>query len=123
MVGGEHVRDGVLRMNNIVEKPGREHAPSDRASVGGYLFGLEIFGKYLEVMEDQVQEGEEFQIQPVIQLMMNEGKQFFACELNGSRYYDTGNKLEYLKTVIDFALQRKDIGEHLKLYLQHKVSE
>lgn len=120
VVGGEHVRDGVLRMNNIIEKPGRDKAPSDLASVGGYLFNPEIF-EYLERMESEVPEGEEFQIQPVIRQMMHDGKPFFACELLGSEYYDTGNKLEYLKTVIDFALKRKDIGEQLRSYLEHKV--
>ena len=122
VVGGEHVRDGVLHMNTIVEKPGRENAPSDLASVGGYLFNPEIFD-YLERMESDVPEGSEFMLQPVIHQMIQEGKQFFACELLGSHYYDTGSKLEYLKTVVDFALKRKDVGESLRTYLQHKVSE
>ncbi len=120
VIGGEFIRDGVMRMHTIVEKPGREAAPSDLANVGGYLFTPEIFN-YLEMMEDQVPEGQEFQIQPVIRKMIEDGKQFFGYELRDCRYYDTGNKLEYLKTVVDFALQRKDVGEAFRAYLQQKV--
>jgi UTP--glucose-1-phosphate uridylyltransferase len=120
VIGGEFIREGVMRMQTIVEKPGRENAPSDLASVGGYLFTPDIFS-YLEAMEQQVPDGQEFQIQPVIRRMIEEGKQFFACELRDGRYYDTGNKLEYLKTVVDFALQRHDVGEAFRAYLQQKV--
>ncbi len=122
VVGGEHIRDGILQMNNIVEKPGRENAPSDLASIGGYLFTPDIF-EYLERMESMVQEGEEFMIQPVIKQMMQDGKQYFAYELLGSRYYDTGNKLEYIKTMIEFALNRQDIGDPLRQYLKQIANE
>jgi len=117
VVGGELVRDHVMRMDTIVEKPGRAAAPSELASVGGYLFTPEIF-KYLEALESAVPSGEEFQIQPAIRQMITEGKQFFAYELSEGKYYDTGNKLEYLKTVVDFALKRDDVGPGFREYLR-----
>jgi UTP--glucose-1-phosphate uridylyltransferase len=119
VMGGDFIRDGVMKMNTIVEKPGREKAPSDLASVGGYLLTPDIF-EYLERMESMAPEGEEFLIQPIFRKMIEDGKQFFACELSDAKYYDTGNKLEYLKTVIDFALLRDDVGPDLMEYLKDK---
>lgn len=120
VVGGEPVREGVVKMNTIVEKPGRDAAPSDLANVGGYVFTPEIFG-YLEANEPQGESNDEFQIQPIISKMIADGKQFFAFELTGGKYYDTGNKLEYLKTVVDFALQRDDVGEDFRNFLREKL--
>lgn len=120
VMGGEFVRDGVMRLNTIVEKPGRVAAPSNLANVGGYLLTPEIFA-YLEELEPNVPTGQEFQVQPAMSRMMDDGKPFFACALAGSKYYDTGNKLEYLKTVVDFALKRDDLGPDFREYLREKV--
>src|SRR5256885_3719880 len=51
IVGGERLRDGLLRMERIAEKPGREAAPSNLANVGGYLFTPDIF-EYLDRIKD-----------------------------------------------------------------------
>lgn len=120
IIGGEHVRDGVVKMTTIVEKPGRPDAPSDLASIGGYLLGPDIF-EYLEQSADDVQPGEEFQAQPAMRKMMSEGKAFYACEIKNSRYCDTGDKLEYLKTVVDFALKREDVGPAFEAYLKQRI--
>jgi UTP--glucose-1-phosphate uridylyltransferase len=117
IVGGEEVREGVIKMNTIEEKPGRENAPSNLANNAGYLFTPEIF-EYLERFESQVPEGQEFQVQGTMRAMMQDGKKFYAFELANNKYYDTGNKLEYLKTTIDFALRRKDIGPALTTYIK-----
>ncbi len=119
MVGGQHVRDGVVRMDTIVEKPGREHAPSDLASIGGYLLTPEIF-TYLNKLRSPEQ-GKELQIQPAMRMMIEDGLPMYACALRGAKYYDTGDKLEYLKTVVDFALRRKDIGEDFLAFLRTKT--
>jgi UTP--glucose-1-phosphate uridylyltransferase len=44
-------------------------------------------------------------------------------EIKNGKFYDTGNKMEYLKTVIDFALDREDLGDGLRNYLKEKLSE
>jgi UTP--glucose-1-phosphate uridylyltransferase len=119
IVGGEFIREGVMRMNTIVEKPGRDAAPSNLASVGGYLLTPDIFD-YLERLEPTVSATQEFQIQPAMHNMMQDSKPFFACEIDG-KYYDTGNKLEYLKTVVDFGLQRNDIGDEFRNHLRKLV--
>jgi UTP--glucose-1-phosphate uridylyltransferase len=121
IIGGEQVRDGVIKMSTIVEKPGKAEAPSDMASIGGYLLTSDIF-PYLEEFANNIESGKEFYIQPPMQKMMQDSKTpFYACEIKNSRYCDTGDKLEYLKTVVDFALKREDIGVAFEAYLKERI--
>lgn len=123
IVGGTPVREDVLKMDRIKEKPGRENAPSNFASVGGYLFKPEIFN-YLERGLQNLKPGTEFVMTDcVIEPMLADGKSFYGCEIKNSKRYDTGDKLEYLKTVVDFALERKDIGEDFREFLRTVVDK
>jgi len=121
IVAGESVRDDILRVSKIVEKPGVANAPSNFASVGGYLLTPDIFD-YLEKGRERVQPGQEFYATDhVLQPMIDDGKNFYACEIKDSVRYDTGTPLGYLKTVIDCALGRDDVGPELKEYLRNKI--
>ena len=122
MIGGEQIEAGVVKMNAITEKPGRANAPSNLAVVGGYLFKPDVFD-YLERAESQLKEGEELYVAPVVQLMVDEGKPFYGCEIKGSTYYPTGDKLEYLRSVVEFALKRDDIGPAFRKFLEEKICE
>ena len=53
--------------------------------------------------------------------MIQDGRPFFATEIKNGTYYDTGDKLEYLKTVVDFALQRDDIKDAFAEFLRSRV--
>lgn len=117
IVAGNEIEKGIINMTTIVEKPGKEAAPSNLASVGGYLLTPDIF-PYLESASKEVSEGEEFQVQPAMRQMIADGKKLLACEITGAKYYDTGNKLEYLKTVVDFALKHDDIKDDFMKYLR-----
>ena len=67
-------------------------------------------------------ENEEFYITTfVLEPMIEDGHEIYAALLKESKYYDTGNKLEYLKTVVDFALERPDIKDEFLAYLKTKV--
>lgn len=118
VVAGKEIAPGVLEMNTIIEKPGKAAAPSNLASVSGYLFTPDIFA-YIEQARDELQEGQEFYIQTAMQKMIDDGKQMIASEIKGGTFYDTGNKLEYLKTVVDFALQHDDIKDEFRAYLSN----
>ena len=48
-----------------------------------------------------------------------EHRPVYACEIEGGKYFDTGNKLEYMKTVVEFALQHKEIGPDFKDYIKN----
>lgn len=114
---GEEVEPGIIKMNDFVEKPGAERAPSDIATVSGYVLTPEIFG-YLKRAKEKLPEGREFYFQDALNLMLDENKSVYACEIKGGHYYDAGNKLEYLKTVVDFALMHDDIKNDFADYLR-----
>jgi UTP--glucose-1-phosphate uridylyltransferase len=113
---GNELKPTILEVNKIVEKPGRDLAPSNLATCSGFLLTPTIF-EYLHKAFDQLEEGKEFYANSALDLMVADGKRVIAKEIENAKYYDAGNKLEYLKTVVDFALQRKDIGEDFKRYL------
>lgn len=120
IVAGENLEDGVLKMSHIVEKPGKENAPSDMGSHGGYVFTPEIFS-YLHTELERLEAGQELYLQKALQSMIDDGHSVFACEIVGGKFCDTGGKLDYMKTVVDFALRRKDIGEAFAAYLKERV--
>lgn len=120
IVGGDKIEDGLIRVNRIIEKPGKKNAPSNLASVSGYLLTPDIF-PYLERHLEAYEGSGELMIQPVMQAMIDDGRTFYAKEIQNGKYYDTGDKLEYLKTAVDFALEREDIGEAFREYLRDKV--
>ncbi|HSA83787.1 MAG TPA: UTP--glucose-1-phosphate uridylyltransferase [Patescibacteria group bacterium] len=115
--GGQTLRDGLIDVETIIEKPGKDAAPSDLANVSGSLFTPEIFN-YLDRALENVGEGEELYYNDALKLMLNDKKHILAAEIKGGKYYDTGNKLEYLKTVIEFGLKHKDISEDFRTYLK-----
>lgn len=120
IVAGEEIEPGVLKMSTIIEKPGKEAAPSNLASVSGYLFTADIFS-YLHRAQDQLQEGQEFYQQTAMQMMIDDDKELLAYEVKNGKYYDTGNKLEYMKTVVDFALKHDDLKDDFMAYLRSVV--
>ena len=86
------------------------------ATCSGFLLTPDIF-KYLHQSFDILEEGKEFFANGALDLMVNDGKRVIAKEIENAKYYDAGNKLEYLKTVVDFALRREDIKDDFRRYL------
>lgn len=118
--GGEAIEDNIIKVEEIIEKPGKDKAPSNLASVSGYLLTPEIF-KYLDDESNHLADGQEFNQQPAMQKMITDGLPFYACEIDGT-YHDTGDKLEYVKTVVEFALGREELSDELKQFLRQKLS-
>jgi UTP--glucose-1-phosphate uridylyltransferase len=120
-ISGKDLGSGLFDIETIVEKPGsRDKAPSDLASVSGYVFDSTIV-EYLQKQMETYDGSKEFMIQEAMQQMIQDGQHIYGCEVQGGVYYDTGNPLEYLKTVFDFAIEREDIGPQLKEHLQKKL--
>lgn len=121
-IDGKELAPGVIDMTTIVEKPGsRDQAPSDLASVSGYLFEPQMVEYLQQQMDAYDPAGGEFMIQEAMQTMIKDGHHIYGLEIKGGIYYDTGNPLEYLKTVFDFALARDDIGPELEQHLRKKL--
>ena len=123
VIKGQQQEEGVMKIDGLVEKPGKAAAPSDFASVGGYLLTPDVF-EYAEKAIDSLGENNEFYLTTyVLEPMISDGKNLFGCKLSGSKYYDTGNQLEYLKTVIDFALKRDDINQEVLEHIRSKLDD
>ena len=119
IVAGNQIAPGVRTVENVVEKPGKAEAPSNMASVSGYLLTPEIF-PYLE-KANKAYAGGELMIQPIMQDMINDGHAFYAREISNGTYYDTGDKLEYVKTVIDFAMKDPDMRGSIVEFIRSKT--
>lgn len=121
VLAGTEVRPDLLRMTSIVEKPGKDAAPSDFAAVGGYLFTPDVF-EYMEQGLKNLPEGKEFYVtDSIIEPMLRDGKPYYGAVIQNSKRYDTGDKLEYLKTVVDFALMHDELGPEFRDYLEQKL--
>jgi UTP--glucose-1-phosphate uridylyltransferase len=120
IVAGDEFGENLLKMKTIIEKPGKDKAPSNLASVSGYLFTPDIF-KYLKIAKENLDPAQEFYAQVGMQGMIDDGHTLLALEVADGVFYDTGNKLSYLKTVVDFALKRDDIGSEFREYLNGVV--
>lgn len=120
IVDGIKQEEGIMEVRGIVEKPGKAQATSDLASVSEYLYTPDFF-KYLEDERDSFKGEGELMMQPAIQRMLNDGGKVYAREILNGTFYDTGDKLEYLKTIFDFGLADPRLGEELRAYIKTRL--
>src|SRR6478609_11097791 len=106
------------QVRNFVEKPKQGTAPSNLAIIGRYIFTPEIF-MFLDKQE--VGAGGEIQLTDAIQ-RLNEIQRVFAYEFEGERY-DVGEKLGFIETTIEFALQHEDLRGDLTFFLNKTLEE
>ncbi|MDQ0206996.1 UTP--glucose-1-phosphate uridylyltransferase GalU [Alkalicoccobacillus murimartini] len=95
-------------VNRFVEKPPLGEAPSNLAIMGRYILTPEIFA-HLEKQETGA--GGEIQLTDAIQ-MLNQEQSVYAYDFEGTRY-DVGEKLGFVLTTIDFAMQRDELKDEL----------
>ncbi len=114
---GKEIEPGVIDCSTIIEKPGKANAPSDLANVSGFLFTPDIFN-YLDTVLANLQPGSEFYYNDALKLMLADQKHVLAVEIQNGKYYDTGNKLEYMKTQVEFALRDPSMSEEFKTFLK-----
>ncbi len=115
--GGERLEDGAIRVNQLIEKPGKENAPSDLGIVSGQIYNPDIFDA-IEEANFRRQEGKELVYIDAINVLRERGETVHAIPVVGGKFYDCGNVLEYLKTVIEMGLQEEKIGPSLRAWLQ-----
>lgn len=122
VVAGTEADQTTLQVQKFVEKPGKANAPSDLASVSGYLLTPDVF-KYIERATVEHDGQGELMLQPIMQRMIDDGHGVYAREITGGKFYDTGDKLEYIKTVVDFGLAHPVLGEALEAHLRTKIND
>jgi UTP--glucose-1-phosphate uridylyltransferase len=106
------------QVRQFVEKPAPGTAPSNLAIMGRYILTPEIF-LFLEKQEAGA--GGEIQLTDAIQ-KLNEIQRVFAYEFEGKRY-DVGEKIGFIKTTIEFALQHEDLKDELLAFMENIVEE
>ncbi|PIU36370.1 UTP--glucose-1-phosphate uridylyltransferase [Candidatus Roizmanbacteria bacterium CG_4_8_14_3_um_filter_34_9] len=110
-----HVENNVYKINKIIEKPEIDKAPSNIATHGGYILPPEIFSALKKVQPGR---GGEIWLVDAINLLSKEGIPVYTVVIKNGKYFDTGNKFEYLKTVVEFALQHNEISEEFKKFIK-----
>ncbi|MFC2162820.1 UTP--glucose-1-phosphate uridylyltransferase GalU [Candidatus Altiarchaeota archaeon] len=112
IVDVKHVEDSLHLIKSLVEKPEPDKAPSNLGIIGRYLLTPDIFDA---IKQTKPGRGGEIQLTDALH-KLNEERSMYAWEFEGIRY-DLGNKFDYLRASIEYALRRKDIGPKLKKYL------
>lgn len=114
----EPVEGNVYKIKSIVEKPDPDKAPSNIATHGAYILPPEIFSALKKLNPGK---SGEIWLTDAINLLKDEGVPLYAVEIENGKYYDTGNKLEYMKTVVDLARKHGEIGQEFTQYLKSLV--
>ena len=118
IAGGKSKGNGVIEIDQLVEKPEIDEAPSNLAIAGRYIFHPAIFD-YIAKTEPG-KNGEIQLTDAMVPMLADRG--MYGLRFAGKRY-DIGNKLDFIKTNIEFGLKREDIGEELAEYLKRIVAE
>ena len=119
-IEGESLAGGSFAVQKMVEKPGVGNIDSNLAIVSGFVFGPEMVGavgKAMQQLEGDTS-GRELYYTDAVNILMQEGKQVLAQEITNAKYYDCGNKLEYLKAVVEFGLAHEDLRDEFAAFLK-----
>jgi UTP--glucose-1-phosphate uridylyltransferase len=115
-IGRGEMEPGVFGIDDLVEKPKREEAPSNYAIMGRYILRPEIF----EVLENLPSgAGGEIQLTDAIK-RLNEQQMVVGCEFKGERH-DVGDKFGFVRATVEFALMHGDLKENVFEYLESVV--
>ncbi len=108
---------GVLEVTDLVEKPRADEAPSNLAVIGRYLLEPAVF----EILKD-VRPGRngEIQLTDALQVLAQRDHTVHGVVFSGRRY-DTGNRQDYLRSVVQLACERPDVGPEFRAWLTEYV--
>lgn len=111
--------DGVVKVTGLVEKPKKEDAPSNLAIIGRYVLGPEVF----EVLErTEPGKGGEIQLTDALEELATDPERGVYGVVFRGRRYDTGDKLDYIKAIVQLASDRDDLGPDLRPWLKDFVA-
>jgi len=113
VVDGDEVEDLVYKVKDLVEKPKPEDAPSNLGITGRYLLTPDIFDA---IDKTKPGKGGEIQLTDALRIL-SQKRDMYAYDFEGVRY-DLGNKADYIKATIEYALRREEFDGWLKDYLK-----
>lgn len=116
IIGGRKINDTVMEVDRMVEKPEPASAPSNQAIAGRYILTPEIFSAL-----DQTPAGKnnELQLTDAMRKLL-ERESIYSYTIEGKRY-DIGNKLDYIKTTIEYALARDEFRDELTRFINNDL--
>jgi UTP--glucose-1-phosphate uridylyltransferase len=119
--GAHPVLDGdeVVTITGLVEKPPIDEAPSSLAIIGRYVLAPEVFEVLRETAPGR---GGEIQLTDALATLVERGEPVHGVVFDGRRY-DTGDRLDYLKAVVQLAVERDDLGPPLRAWLTDFVAD
>jgi UTP--glucose-1-phosphate uridylyltransferase len=108
--------EDVVRITELVEKPSPKEAPSNLALIGRYVLTPEIFDVLQETPPGR---GNEIQVTDAIARLIDPG--VAGGPVHGvvfrGRRYDTGDKADYLRSIVQMACDRSDLGPEFRTWL------
>lgn len=105
----------TMQMRNIIEKPLVAEAPSRLAVFGRYILNQEI----IDILQTtSLGKGNELWIADAIQSYISNGGKMFAKTVEDGQWMTMGDPLNYMKTVLEYAVERTDIGDEVKDYMR-----
>ena len=114
IVASEATEDArIFKVNDMVEKPAVEEAPSRLAVLGRYVITPEIFAILEQTAPGR---GGEIQLTDALKVLAKE-QAMYAYDFVGRRY-DVGDKQGYLEATVEYALRRPELREKFLRYLQ-----
>jgi UTP--glucose-1-phosphate uridylyltransferase len=110
------IDDRTFQLSQLVEKPGADNAPSNFASVGGYLLTPDILPI---IAQEKIDKNGEITLADSINELAHQD-QVYGRFIEGT-WHDTGDQLKYLEALVDVALTDEDYGEAFREYLTHRL--
>ena len=117
IVGGAKVSDNIMELDQLIEKPSVKEAPSNLAIAGRYILTPQIFDALEKTARGK---GNEIQLTDALRILQKQ-ESLYSITIEGKRY-DIGNKLDYIKTTIEYGLKRDEFKEPLAEFLKEIVS-
>jgi UTP--glucose-1-phosphate uridylyltransferase len=113
IISGKRISDSIYLIEDFVEKPSEKEAPSNLAIAGRYVLTADIFD-YIE--QTAKGKNDEIQLTDALRLLV-ESRAVYGFRFDGCRY-DIGNRLDFVKTNLLFALEREDMREDIAAFVK-----
>jgi len=120
-VKATNLTNNIYQIMDLIEKPGQDKSPSNLATVSGYILTPDIF-QYLHTLKDNLNDKSELYCTDAIKLMIQDDKTVLASLLKNAKYFDAGNKTDFIKANIWFALQNESLRQELIPYLKTLIN-
>ncbi len=113
VIKGRRIRNELYKVEDIVEKPSPEEAPSDLAVIGRYVFRPEIFTHLEHIGPGK---GGEYQLTDAMRLLCRKSD-MYGLRFKGTRY-DIGSKADWVRATLDISMSRDDLAGELRDYAE-----